>query len=198
MQRQINMLNLFVEFRFQLFNMKTLFYFKLRISAGMIENLKTINITLIPTTFRSTEVFKNVGIFVPKDMLIKTCVKMPIGFTGYIFYISFKRNKRDRQWNKSLQQPRRSVLQEWRGRSVFLITMVTFAGCWFPFFLMVLDAPMQSSPFSPLPVFLERLMIFVGFISQLLNPASPLHISQERFSTCVERSGLDKASSPWA
>ena len=44
MQRQINMLNLFVEFRFQLFNMKTLFDFKLRISPGMIENLKTRNI----------------------------------------------------------------------------------------------------------------------------------------------------------
>ena len=49
--------------------MKTLFYFKLRISAGMIENLKTSNITLIPTTFRSTEMFQNVGIFVPKEML---------------------------------------------------------------------------------------------------------------------------------
>ena len=40
MPLQINMLNLFVEFRFQLFNRKTLFYFKLRTSAGMIENLK--------------------------------------------------------------------------------------------------------------------------------------------------------------
>jgi len=48
----------------------------------MIENLKTRNITLIPTTFRSTEMFKNVGIFVPKEMLINTCVKMPIGFTN--------------------------------------------------------------------------------------------------------------------
>ena len=43
MQRQTNMLNLFVEFGFQLFNMKTLFYFKLRICA----NLKTRNIALI-------------------------------------------------------------------------------------------------------------------------------------------------------
>ena len=57
------MLNLFVEFRFELFNMKTLFDFKLRISAGMIENLKTRNITLIPTTFRSTKMFKTVGSF---------------------------------------------------------------------------------------------------------------------------------------
>ena len=59
MQRQNNMLrNLFVEFWFQLFNVKALFYLKLRKSAGMIENLKTRNITLIPTTFRSTEKFK--------------------------------------------------------------------------------------------------------------------------------------------
>ena len=89
---------------------------------------------------------------------------------GHIFYISFKRNKRDRQLSKNLQQPHRSLLQEWRGRSVLLITMVIFAGCWLPFFLMVLDAHMESSPFSPLPIFLERLLIFVGFIPQLLNP----------------------------
>ena len=76
------MLNLFVEFVFQLFNMKTLSYFKLRISAGMIDNLETRNITIIPTPFRSTEVFKNAGIFVPKEMLIDTRVKMPIGFTN--------------------------------------------------------------------------------------------------------------------
>ena len=89
---------------------------------------------------------------------------------GHIFYISFKRNKRDRRLNKNIQLPNRSVLEEWRGRSVLLITMVIFAGCWLPFFLMVLDAHMQSSPFSPLSVFLERLMIFVAFIPQLLNP----------------------------
>ena len=77
MERQPNVLNLFVEFRFQLFNMKTLFYFELRVTAGMIENLKTRDITLIPTTFRSTKMFKNVGIFVPKEMLIDTSVEMP-------------------------------------------------------------------------------------------------------------------------
>ena len=56
MQRQANMLNLFVEIRFQLFDMKTLFqYFKLRISAGMIENLKTRNIALILTPFKRTD-----------------------------------------------------------------------------------------------------------------------------------------------
>ena len=37
----------------------------------MIDNLKTRNIALTLTPFRSTEVFKNVGIFVPKGMLIK-------------------------------------------------------------------------------------------------------------------------------
>ena len=58
MQRQTNMLNLFVEFGFQLFKMKTLFYFELRISASMIDNLKTRNIALILSPFRSTEVFK--------------------------------------------------------------------------------------------------------------------------------------------
>ena len=81
MQQQTNMLNLFVEVGFQLFNMKTLFYFKLRISAGMIDNLKTRNITLILTPFRSTEVFKNVGIFVPKEMLINTRVKMHVSLS---------------------------------------------------------------------------------------------------------------------
>ena len=89
---------------------------------------------------------------------------------GHIFYISFKHNKRDRQLSKNLQQAHRSVLQEWRGRSVLLITLVIFAGCWLPFFLMVLDAHMESSPFSPVPVFLERLLIFGCFFPQLLNP----------------------------
>ena len=47
MRPQTNMLNLFVEFVLvQVFNIKTLFYFELRICAGMIENLKTRNITL--------------------------------------------------------------------------------------------------------------------------------------------------------
>ena len=73
MYRQTNMLDLF-----QLFNIKALFYYKLRISsAGIIEN-----IVLIPTPFRNTEMFNTVGIFVPKEMLINTCVKMPIGFTN--------------------------------------------------------------------------------------------------------------------
>ena len=71
------MLNLFVESRFQLFNMKALFDFTSRISAGMIDNFKTRNITL---RSRSTKMFKN---FVPKEMLINNlCVKMRIGFTN--------------------------------------------------------------------------------------------------------------------
>ena len=37
----------------------------------MIDNLKTKNIALTLAPFRSTEVFKNVGIIVPKEMLIK-------------------------------------------------------------------------------------------------------------------------------
>ena len=73
---------LFLEFKFLLFNTKTLIYFKLRISAGVIKNLKTRNITLIPTTFKSLEMSKNVVIFVLKEMLINMCVKMPIGFTN--------------------------------------------------------------------------------------------------------------------
>ena len=91
MQRQTNVLNLFVEFRFQLFNMKSVFYFELRVSAGMIKNLKTRDITLIPTTFKSTKMFKNVGIFVPKEMLINTCVhrcpKLTIRGINQIFMI---------------------------------------------------------------------------------------------------------------
>lgn len=91
---------------------------------------------------------------------------------GRIFYISFlKRNKTDRQINMNLQQPGcRSLLQGWRGRSVLLITMVIFAGCWLPFFLMVLDAHMESSPLSPLTVSIERLLVFLGFLPPLLNP----------------------------
>ncbi|KAL9979103.1 hypothetical protein ACROYT_G016712 [Oculina patagonica] len=89
---------------------------------------------------------------------------------GRIFYISFKRNKRDRQLSKNLQQPSRSVLYEWRGRSVLLIAMVIFAGCWLPFFLMMLDDHMETSPLSPMPLWAERLLIFLGFIPPLLNP----------------------------
>ena len=59
MERQNNVLNLFVEFRFQLFNMKALFYFELRVSAGIIENLKTRDITLIPNTRVNEHLFRD-------------------------------------------------------------------------------------------------------------------------------------------
>ena len=75
MQRQTNMLNLFVDFAFQLFNMETLFYFKLRISAGMIDNLKTRNIALILTPFRSTEMFKNVELLSRKRCSLTRVLK---------------------------------------------------------------------------------------------------------------------------
>ena len=76
MQRQTNMLNLFVEFKFQLLNMTALFHFKLRISAdGKIENLKTRNIALNPTIFRSTEMFKNVAILSRKRCSLTRVLK---------------------------------------------------------------------------------------------------------------------------
>ena len=56
--------------------MKALFYFELRVSAGIIENLKTRDITLIPTIFRSTKMFKNVV----KPIDILTHVLMSIYF----------------------------------------------------------------------------------------------------------------------
>ena len=89
---------------------------------------------------------------------------------GRIFYISYQSNKRDRKLSKNLQQPVRSTLHEWRGRSVLLIAMVIFAGCWLPFFLMILDAHMETSPFSPIPLWINRLLVFLGFIPPLLNP----------------------------
>ena len=89
---------------------------------------------------------------------------------GRIFYISCKRNKRDRQLNKNLQQPCRSLLHEWRGRSVLLITVVIFAGFWLPFFLTVLHDYMEPSEELPTPVWVQRLLVFVGFIPPILNP----------------------------
>ena len=66
MQRQTNVLNLFVEFRFQLFNMKTPFYFELRVSAGMIENLKTEISRLSLQPLEALFVIKRVPGFVSK------------------------------------------------------------------------------------------------------------------------------------
>ena len=54
MQRQINVLNLFVEFRVSTVQHdNSLLFWAESISAGMIKNLKTRDITLIPTTFRA-------------------------------------------------------------------------------------------------------------------------------------------------
>ena len=89
---------------------------------------------------------------------------------GRIFYISFKRNKRDRQLNKNLQQPCRSLLHEWRGRSVLLITVMIFAGFWLPYFLAVLHDYMETSEDISMPVWAQRLLVFVGFIPPILNP----------------------------
>ena len=89
---------------------------------------------------------------------------------GRIFYISFERNKNDRELSKNLQQPVKSAFHEWRGRSVLLMAMVIFAGCWLPFFLMILDEHMEKSPFPPLPLWVNRLLVFLGFIPALSNP----------------------------
>jgi len=89
---------------------------------------------------------------------------------GRIFQISCKSNKTDRQCNNSLQQPFRSLLHEWRGRSVLLITIVIFAGCWLPYFVAMLDDYMNSSEQSPMPLWVQRLLLFLGFIPPILNP----------------------------
>ena len=64
--------------------MKTLFYFKLKISAGMIENLIQEISHLFLQPLEALRCFKKVGIFVPKEMLINTCVKMPNVFVSLI------------------------------------------------------------------------------------------------------------------
>ena len=89
---------------------------------------------------------------------------------GRIFQISFKSNKTDRQTGRNLQQPSRSLLHEWRGRSVLLITIVIFAGCWLPYFVAMLDDYMNTSEQSLMPIWAQRLLLFLGFIPQILNP----------------------------
>ena len=89
---------------------------------------------------------------------------------GRVFQISCKSNKTDRQCNNSLQQPFRSLLHEWRGRSVLLITIVIFAGCWLPYFVAMLDDYMNTSEQSPMPLWVQRLLLFLGFIPPILNP----------------------------
>ena len=90
---------------------------------------------------------------------------------GRIFYISFKLNQSDRKMSNTFQQPTRSLRHEWRGRSVLLITMLIFAGCWLPFFFAMLDDYMDSSEqSSAMPVWTQRLLLFLGFIPAMLNP----------------------------
>ena len=89
---------------------------------------------------------------------------------GHIFRISCKSHKTDRQAGKNFQQPSRSLLYEWRGRSVLLITTVIFAGCWLPYFVAMLDDYMNTSEQSPMPLWVQRLLLFLGFIPPILNP----------------------------
>ena len=89
---------------------------------------------------------------------------------GHIFYVICKLARRDHQLSSSLQQPSRSVLHEWRGRSVLLIMLVIFAGCWLPYFLAMLGAHKELSQLSQTPVWVERLLAVLGFIPPMLNP----------------------------
>lgn len=87
-----------------------------------------------------------------------------------IFYISFKLARRDHQLTGSLQNESRSVLHEWRGRSVLFIMVVIFAGCWLPFFLAMLGDHMESAHLSHSPVWVQRLLVVLNFTPPLLNP----------------------------
>ena len=89
---------------------------------------------------------------------------------GHIFYISCKSIKSDRELANSLQQRQRSLLREWRGRSVLLIMVVIFGGCWLPFFLAMLGDHKESSELSLRSLWVERLLVVLAFIPPLLNP----------------------------
>ena len=89
---------------------------------------------------------------------------------GRIFQVSYKPNKRDCQLRKDLQQPSRSLLYEWRGRSVLLVMVVIFAGCWLPFFVAMLRDYMEPSEMSSMSVWVQHLLIFLRFFPPLLNP----------------------------
>ena len=75
------MINLFVEFGFQLLNMEALLDFELIERRSIINNFEARNITIIVTIFRKTKMLENMRIFVPEKVLIYTCVEMPVGFT---------------------------------------------------------------------------------------------------------------------
>ena len=89
---------------------------------------------------------------------------------GSIFYISFQRIERDRGPSNTFQRPSQSSRHEWRGRSVLLITMIIFFCCWLPFFVAMLDDHLNTSEQSSMPLWAQRLLIFLGFFPSVLNP----------------------------
>lgn len=91
---------------------------------------------------------------------------------GRIFYISYKLNQNDRKRIRTYnyKQPSGSLRHEWRGRSVLLITLIIFGGCWLPYFFGVLHDHMSSSEDSTQPIWSQRLQICLGFIPMMLNP----------------------------
>lgn len=89
---------------------------------------------------------------------------------GRIFHISIKRNNSHRQMNNTFQQPCRPLGHEWRGRSVLVISMGIFTGCWLPFFFAMLDDYTNASEQSTMSLYVQRLLVFLGFIPPILNP----------------------------
>ena len=89
---------------------------------------------------------------------------------GHIFYISFMLARRDRRLNSALRTESRSTLHEWRGRSLLVIMMVIFVGCWLPFFLSVLGDSLNNQESSTSDVRTQRLLVVLAFIPPLLNP----------------------------
>lgn len=89
---------------------------------------------------------------------------------GHIFYISFMLARRDRRLNSALRTESRSTLHEWRGRSLLVIMMVIFVGCWLPFFLSVLGDSLNNQESSTSDIRTQRLLVVLAFIPPLLNP----------------------------
>lgn len=89
---------------------------------------------------------------------------------GHIFYISFMVARRDRRLNSALRTESRSALHEWLGRSLLVIMMVIFVGCWLPFFLSVLGDSLNNQESSTSDVWTQRLLVVLAFIPPLLNP----------------------------
>ena len=74
------MLNLLFKFRFHMFNMKALLDHKLIIRTSSVNNFKVRDSTFIFTILRTLEMLENVGIPVPKKVLLNTSVKKFNGF----------------------------------------------------------------------------------------------------------------------